>query len=86
MRIERDDVKSRFSLVKDAEIATKFEELVGEEFKRCKETGLAYLQADIAARSTAYQCEGTISNTKKEAVRLPKFRGDEETAYFKYPV
>ena len=42
LRAERADVESRYPSAKDMELATKFTELVGEEFKKCNESGLTY--------------------------------------------
>ena len=73
------------------ELAREFTSLVVEEYSRCEEVGFAYLQADVPpVQGSSPANEPGISssscNTKKETVKLPKFNGDEKTAYKTYPV
>ncbi len=73
------------------ELAREFKSLVVEEYSRCEEVGFAYLQADVPPVQTpSFANEPRIisssSNTKKETVKLPKFSGDEKTAYKLYPI
>ena len=83
---ERAEIESKFPSADVTELATKFSELVGEGLSKCKKIGLAYLQADVAADRTTSRSRDTSSTTKKETVMLPKFSGEEKTAYLKYPV
>ena len=66
-------------------MATKFEELVGEGLRKCKEVVLTYLQAKVCGRGVTRPRDAT-STTKKETVMLPTFSGDKVTAYLRYPV
>ena len=83
---ERAEVESKFPSADVTELATKFSELVGEGFSKCKEIGLTYLQTDVVADGTTSRSRAVASTTKKETVMLPKFSGDEKTAYLKYPI
>ena len=40
LRTKKEGVESKFTATEDTELATRFVELVGEGFRRCKETGL----------------------------------------------
>ena len=73
------------------ELDREFKSLVMEEYSRCEEVGFAYLQADVPQVQTSSSASeprisSSSSNTKKETVKLPKFSGDEKTAYKLYPV
>ena len=73
------------------ELAREFTSLVVEEYSRCQEVGFAYLQADVppvqeSSPANEPRISSSSSNTKKETVKLPKFNGDEKTAYKTYPV
>ena len=68
------------------ELAREFKSLVVEEYSRCEEVGFAYLQADVPPVQTSSPANEprvsfSSSNTKKETVKLPKFSGEEKTAY-----
>ena len=53
LRAEKADVESKFPSADVTELATKFEKVM-EEFRKCKEMGLTYLQTDdVAARTTS---------------------------------
>ena len=67
-------------------MATKFVELVGERFKKCKEVGLTYLQVKVITMSAMSRSRDAAGTTKKETVMLPMFSGDKKTAYLKYLV
>ena len=74
-----------------SELAKEFESLVEDEYARCKKVGFTYLQADVPpvqASSPANESRNfsSYSNTKKETVKLPKFSGEESTAYKSYPI
>ena len=77
-------------------ICDQFTNLVVVEVDRCKRLALDYLKEDTTVVSTpAATVEsggGTrfsstgFSTTKRETVMLPKFSGEEKTAYLQYPV
>ena len=68
------------------DLAKRFKEFVGEELRKCKEVGLANLQADTTVGDTMSQSKDILCNTKREMIMLPRFSIDERTAYLKYPV
>ena len=68
------------------DLAKRFKEFVGEELRKCKEVGLANLQADTTVGDTMSQSKDILRNTKREMIMLPRFSIDERTAYLKYPV
>ena len=74
-----------------SELAKEFKSMVVDEYSRCEEVGFAYLQADVPPVQTSSSANeprssSSNSNTKKETVKLPKFSGEEKTAYLQYPV
>ena len=85
LNAERAYDESRTPSTDNTVLATKFEELVGEGLKRCKEVGHTYLQTKVNAKG-APGPRGTVNTTKKETVILPKFSYDEKTAYLNCPV
>ena len=85
LNAERADVESRFPSTEDTVLATKLAKLVGKVFKKCKEVELTYLKSEVNTRS-ATGSKNAVSTTKKETVMLPKFIGDKNTAYLKYPI
>ena len=85
LRAEKTDVEYKFPS-EDTELATKFSELVGEGFRRCKEVRFSYLQAEVTSGGATYRSRNAASATKKETVMLLKFSGDKRTAYLRYPV
>ena len=68
------------------DLAKRFKEFVGEELRKCKEVGLANLQADTTVGDTMSQSKDILRNTKREMIMLPRFSIDERTAYLKYSV
>ena len=60
--------------------------MVGDKFRRCKEIGLTYLQAEVSIESTMSRLRDDTNMTKKETGMLPKLSRDKKTAYLKYPV
>ena len=56
---------SRFAPTEDTALATKFEELVGEGLRKCKEIGLTFLQAEVNMRGVT-RSRDTAKDTDKE--------------------
>ena len=75
-------------------LVDQFNNLVVVEVDRCKKIAIEYLKEDVATTvapvsgATGGESRSSISfsSTKRETVMLPKFSGDEKTAYLKYPV
>ena len=76
MRLEKRDVESGFPSKNITEIAPEFSKMVGGKFRRCKEVGLTYLQAEVTVGGSASRLRDPARTTKKETVILPRFRGD----------
>ena len=68
----------------------QFRTSVTEELERAKGVAFGYLKDAPAASITSVEPTvrggGGFSSTKKEAITLPKFSGDEKTAFLKYPI
>ena len=77
-------------------VCDQFSNLVIVEVDRCNRIALEYLTNDTTAVSTDAATVTTgggigssvsgFSTTKRETVMLPKFSGEEKTAYLHYPV
>ena len=72
-----------------------FNNMVVVEVDNCKRIALEYLKEDVSTTSATSEVLSTgrgrgsgitFSSTKRETVILPKFSGEEKTAYLKYPV
>ena len=72
-----------------------FNNMVVVEVDNCKRIALEYLKEDVSATSDTTEVLSTgrgsgsgvtFSSTKRETVMLPKFSGEEKTAYLIYPV
>ena len=72
-----------------------FSNLVVVEVDACKRIAMEYLKEDVAVVPTVRDVSPTgggtgsgfsFSSTKRETVMLPKFSGDERTAFLKYPI
>ena len=71
-----------------------FNNLVVVEIDTCKRVAMEYLKDDITAVPIVSEVSPTggsgsgftFSSTKRETVMLPKFSGDERTAFLKYPI
>ena len=87
------------TLEPDADIGAfndMFNSLVNDEVDRCKRVALEYLKdtpevvtvptSDSVSESGSSSRIHGFSQTKRETVMLPKFSGDEKTAFLKYPV
>ena len=86
LREEAIEVESRFFTIKDMDLATRFKDLVGEELRKCKEVGLANLQAETMVEDRISQSKYILCTTKREMVMLPRFSINQKTAYLKYSV
>ena len=73
----------------------QFDALVSAELDRCKRIAMEFLkdvpEASVSVVGTPSErpCSGSgtgFSFTKRETVMLPKFSGEEKTAYLQYPV
>ena len=68
----------------------QFNSLVVDEVDSCKRIVLEYVKDAPAVVSDAVTGGGRsrsgFSTSKRETVMLPKFSGEEKTAYLKYPV
>ena len=78
-------------------LCDQFTNLVVLEVERCKKVALEYLKEDVSVASVTAAAApsgggstGTtsagFSSTKRETVMLPKFSGDEKSAFLQYPV
>ena len=75
-------------------LCDQFTNLVVTEVELCKRLALEYLKEDVTvlpAATTVPSGGGTRSSigfsaTKRETVMLPKFSGDEKTAFLQYPI
>ena len=85
LKTEEAEVVAKFPSADVNELTDKFKELVGDKYQKCKATALRYLQTDVTEESTS-RSRYAYSATKRETVMLPKFSGDEKTAYLKYSV
>ena len=73
------------------EVIEQFNSIVTDEVDRCKCIALEYVKDAPSMESSAVTGGGTartagFSTTKRETVMLPKFSGEEKTAFLKYPV
>ena len=68
------------------DLATRFKDLVGEELRKCKEVGLANLQAETTVGDRISRSKDILCTTKREMVMLPRFSINQKTAYLKYSV
>ena len=92
---EKVNVLSLDDTIDLAEINEQLESLVVSEIDKCRRIGLEYMK-DMPAAPTVTTAAiptgggsgpgGGFSATKRETVMLPKFSGDEKTAYLRYPV
>ena len=68
----------------------QFNARIVDAVDKCKKIALEYLKNDVSPRASetggGSDRRVNFSTTKRETVMLPKFSGDEKTAYLSYPV
>ena len=97
-----DTVKAQLMLLDpsadNADLMDQYNKEVVEEYESCKTVGFKYMKdvpssippaLDASATGSgavAAATSPTFSSTKRETVMLPKFSGDEKSAFLQYPV
>ena len=97
---EKNEVLSIDSKADMSTVVEEFQSLVISSSEKCKTAAYSYMKesncsspsvvstvADVTGGGRERSGSGTnFSTTKRETVMLPKFSGDEKTAFLKYPI
>ena len=89
---EKNEVLSGGIIADSAEVTKQFEDLVITPREKCKTAAYKFLKdspapvAPVVNGGGSRTSSSSMSTTKRETVMLPKFSGDEKTAFLKYPI